>query len=572
MFKVSCFLLVFVPVLCVAQKKTEPVVVVGRVLSAGDSLKLKEYFYSALQEKTKQNLEGSTTDFRQVLELDPSNDAALYELASIFHSQNQEAEAEKYARQAVTIKPDNKWYWLILADVYKKTRKIDQLTLVFDELIRIDPADEDYYYDKANALFIQNKNNDAEKVYAEIEKRFGNSGELVTARQRIYQRQGDTGKASSQLEELINANPNEMRNYLNLNEVYKKSGEVNKSIELLNKAKALNPNDAYISLALADAYKAKGNTTASFAELKKAFSDPLLNIDAKVQILLSLFAEFKDVRVRTEATELALIVTETHPAEAKSYAVYGDILFQDRKFNEARISYKKALEINDQVYKIWEQLLNIEIGLKDYAAAIKDGEEALSLFPNQAALYVYTAMAYAQTQKHEKAVSYLKNTLDLEVEDKPLLAQIYSGLGDSYNSLKKFKESDQAFDKALQINPDNAFVLNNYAYYLSVRNENLSKAATMSKRSNELQPGNASFQDTFAWVLFKQKNYKEARIWIEQAMKSNPENATQNEHYGDILFFLGQNTIALEQWELAKSKGLKSVVLDKKINEKKYIE
>ena len=145
-------------------------------------------------------------------------------------------------------------------------------------------------------------------------------------------------------------------------------------------------------------------------------------------------------------------------------------------------------------------------------------------------------------------------------------------MGDSYNSLKKFKESNLSYEKALQLNPNNAYVLNNYAYYLSLRNEELEKAASMSKLSNELEANNASFQDTYAWVLFKQKNYKEARTWIEKAIKLNKESATQLEHYGDILYHLGEQDGAVEQWKLAQSKGEKSEILKKKIYEKKYIE
>lgn len=555
-----------------AQKKPKPVIVVGRVLNAADSAKVRGYFYTALQEKTRQNLSESADNFRQILEMDPSNHAALYELAGIYLSQNQIAEAEIYARRAVTVNSDNKWYWLLLGDIYKKTRQVDQLTLVFDELIRINPMEKDYYFDKANALFIQSKYKEAEQVYAEIDDLFGVSADLTNARQRIYQKQGNTDKASLELESLIAANPTDLGNYLSLSEVYAKSGEFEKSITLLNKAKEFNRNDPYIQLALGDAYRLSGKNTDAMAEFKKAFANPTLNIDAKVQILLSFFSRFTDAGIRTDATQLALITTKTHPANPKSFAVYGDILYQDRKFNDAKAAYKKALSLNDQVYQIWEQLLSIEIGLNDFDGAITDGEEALSLFPNQAPLYLYTAIAYLQTKNQQKAISYLNNAISLDAENTALVSQAYATLGGAYNDVKNFKASDEAYEKALKINAENAFVLNNYAYYLSLRGEKLDKAERMSKLSNELQPGNSSFQDTYAWVLFKQKKYKDARGWIEKAIANNSESAVQIEHYGDILFFLGEQSLAVEKWKLAKEKGLKSDILDKKIYEKKYVE
>jgi tetratricopeptide (TPR) repeat protein len=146
-------------------------------------------------------------------------------------------------------------------------------------------------------------------------------------------------------------------------------------------------------------------------------------------------------------------------------------------------------------------------------------------------------------------------------------------LGDCYHDLKDIKSSDEAYDKALTYNADNAFTLNNFAYYLSLRGEQLDKAAKMSKRSTELQPGNASFEDTYAWILFRQKDYAGAKTWIEKALTDDKDkSATKLEHYGDILFYLGKADDAVENWKKAKDKGDASPVLERKINEKKYIE
>ena len=153
-----------------------------------------------------------------------------------------------------------------------------------------------------------------------------------------------------------------------------------------------------------------------------------------------------------------------------------------------------------------------------------------------------------------------------------MLTQIYSGLGDSYNALKRFKESDEAYNKALEINPDNSYTLNNYAYYLSLRGANLEKAEEMSKRSIQLDLNNPSSEDTYAWILFKLKRYKDARTWIEKAISHSDKSAVQMEHYGDILFLLGEKGKAFQQWQKARTTGGGSDKLELKINEKRYIE
>jgi tetratricopeptide (TPR) repeat protein len=497
----------------------------------------------------------------------------MYELANIKFDQNNTSEAEGLIRNAVTVNPDNEWYWVLLADIYKKTNKIAQLIPVLEELSKIAPKKEAYFYDKANAFLILRKADDATDAYNEIEKKFGSSDELTSARQRVLMQQGKSDRLEEELRDQIASKPEELRNYIYLSEVLTKSGNREKAIEVLIKAKSVSPSNAMVRLALADQYKALKQYENTFIELKVAFADPNLDIDEKVRIVLSFFPMFSEMKARAYANELASIMVRVHPDEAKAFAVQGDVLFQERKYEQAQESYKKALAINDQVYQIWEQLLRIEVSRGEFQLAIADGNKALSIFPNQAALYLYTGIGYAQTRNYEKAASILKSALDLESEDKEVLLQIYSTLGDSYNALKRFKESDQAYTKALELDPRNSYVLNNYAYYLSLRGENLEEAEKMSKRSLEIDPDNASSEDTYAWILFRLKKYADAKKWIEKSLQGKPSNnATQQEHYGDILYFLGEKEKALEQWQNAKAQGSGSDKLDKKINEKKYID
>jgi tetratricopeptide (TPR) repeat protein len=555
-----------------AQKTQGPVIVVGKVLSQKDSLQVRDLYFDGLHEKLIENYSQATGFFNKVLELDPDNDAAMYELANMSLAQSNENEAERLIRNAVTVKPDNEWYWSFLSEIYKKTNNISELVLVLDELIRISPDKEAYYYDKANALMILKKTEQAVTAYDEIESRFGSSEDLSSARQRILLQQGKPEKVEAELEKQIRNNPEDVRNYLYLSEIYTKGGNRVKSVEILNKAKEVDPANAIIRLALADNYRALNQFENTFIELKIAFADPNLSVDEEVRIVLSFFPLFSDMKARAYANELASIMIKVHSDDAKAFAVYGDVLFQEKKYAEARNSYKKALKLNDQIYQIWEQLLRIEIGQGDFQSAIVDGEEALTIFPNQAELYLYTGLAYTQTNKHEKAISYLKNASDLEAEDPQIRSQIFSTLGDSYNALKKYRESDQAYEKALEIDADNSYVLNNYAYYLSLRGENLEKAEKMSRRSVQLNPNNSSSEDTYAWILFKLKKYEDAKTWIEKALRSDANNATQVEHYGDILYLLGEKDLAYQQWQKAKSMGKGSDKLDKKINEKKYID
>jgi len=328
-----------------------------------------------------------------------------------------------------------------------------------------------------------------------------------------------------------------------------------------------------VHLALADIYSDKKDYKTSYDQLKKAFALPDGDIDQKLHILSGYLPKFPDPNAKASALELSRILTTTYPNDARAYAAYGDMLQQNEYYKEAQPAYKKSIALNNQVYGVWEQLVRIELGNNQIDDAVKDGEEALSIFPNQAWMNYLVGVALAQKKEYNKALDYINNVPSLETQDNGLLSQSYSVAGDCYHSMKDYKKSDEAYTKSIEYNPDNAYTLNNFAYYLSLRGEQLDKAAQMSKHSNDLQPSSASFEDTYAWILFKQKKYTEAKVWIEKALANDKtKNATQVEHYGDILFYLNDTDGALQNWKKAKQLGGQSPELDRKINEKKYIE
>jgi tetratricopeptide (TPR) repeat protein len=542
-----------------------------------DSDAVENLFFSALREKTIDNNTQAAELFNKILVLDPANDAALYELANIRKKENKLAEAQPLLEKAVTIKPDNEWYWSSLAEIYEKGNQVDKLDNVFTQLIRLNPQRTDYYYDKANTFLIRNRYDDALKVYDQIEQIAGASDGLTLARQKIYLKQGKLDKAAAGLEQMIASNPNQIKYYLLLAEIYSSNKATDKAFKVLQQAKVIDPDNALVHLGLADVYRDKKDVDASFAELKEAFANPNLNIDQKIRIMLGYFPRFSEPDAKAgalaSALELSKIIVDTHPDEAKAHALYGDMLVQSEKYPEAKAAYTRSVALNGQIYETRDQLVRLDLGSNDMDGAIRDGEAALTFFPNQSWMNFFVGSAWLQKKDYKKALSYLKNAIALEFQDKNLLSQSYSQLGDCYHAMQDNKNADEAYDKSLSYMPDNKYTLNNYAYYLSLRGEQLDKAAAMAKHANELEAGNASFEDTYAWILFRQKNYRDAKVWMEKAQAHNKnKSAVQTEHYGDILFYLGDTEGAVQYWKKAKEYGANSPVLDRKINEKKYIE
>jgi tetratricopeptide (TPR) repeat protein len=548
-------------------------VVNGKTMTAMDSAMVQQLFFSALREKTIEDTSKASDLFTQVLQINPANDASLYELAKLKKAQNNYAEATPLLEKAVTVNPNNEWYWIALADNYEKSNDVGKLENVFNELIKINPDNTDYYYDKANAYFLQKRYDDALKVYDQIEQLNGLSDDLIIARQKIYLKQGRVDMAAAQLEQMIEIDPAEMKYYLLLAEIYNSNNLNDKAIKVLEKAKKINSNDGLVHLALADIYKDKKNNKASFNELQLAFAIPDVDINQKIRIVLDYLPKFPDPNAKASALELSKILVAAYPADAKAYALYAEMLVQNEKYLAAKPIFQKSIELDNKVYEVREQLVRIELSTNDIDGVIKDGGDALSYFPNQAWMNYLVGIAWVQKRDYNKALGYIKDAISLAADDKEVLSLSLSTLGDCYHELKNTKSSDEAYDQSLSYNPDNVYTLNNYAYYLSVRGEQLEKAAQMAKHANEIQADNSSFEDTYAWVLFKQKKYTEARGWIEKALAhSKDKNAILTEHYADILFYLGETDTAVQNWKKAKEYGGNSPGLQRKINEKKYIE
>jgi Tfp pilus assembly protein PilF len=240
---------------------------------------------------------------------------------------------------------------------------------------------------------------------------------------------------------------------------------------------------------------------------------------------------------------------------------------------KAKEYFAQAVVLDKSKYVIWNQLLIIESELQQFDEMIKHGKEALELFPNEPTIYLLLGIAYLQEKNPAEAVTVLKQGKNMIIDNKPLLGQFYANLGDAYYRTKQMDLSDESYEEALKINPNDTYVLNNYAYYLSLRNVKLDRAEEMSKKSNELERDNASYNDTYGWILFAQGKYAEAKLWLEKAVANGASNnAVILEHLGDVEYKLNNSQAALDYWIRAKKAGAGSDNLDRKINEKRLIE
>jgi tetratricopeptide (TPR) repeat protein len=277
---------------------------------------------------------------------------------------------------------------------------------------------------------------------------------------------------------------------------------------------------------------------------------------------------------KSQAMELCQKFIVTNPKEGKAHAIYADFLARDQKLKEALVEYKLAVETEKENYLYWDQLMIVEAGLNDIENLIKHATEAMELFPNQPIPYYFKGFSLYGSKKYNEAIDVLNEGKTLVIENNALLVQFLSTLGDAYNALKDYTNSERSYDEALMLDPKNEYILNNFAYYLSLRKNDLVKAEKMSKLTLSIQPENANYLDTYAWILFQQGKYADAKPFLKKIIDAENEtiSAVVLEHYGDVLSKLNEMPEAIKYWELAAKKGGASDTIEKKLKEKKYYE
>lgn len=533
---------------------------------------ITELFFAGLKDKMAENYVNASKNFTKITILDVRNDAAYFELAAINYRQNKLLDAEIAIKKAISINPNNVWYLKLQAEIYKRNGNMDALGVVANQLIQMFPEDVSVYFDKANALTIQGKYEDAQKIYLLVEQKFGSSKELTAAKDRgLINGKGRENNVAI-VEQLIKEKPNDVKNYLYLSGVLFDQNKKEEALALLKKAKIVEPNNFEIDLAMADIFQAQNKNELAMVQLRLAFENEAMPIENKIQIIKQMLARFNEPQAVKYTTELVEIALKSNPSNPNLILLFGDVLYQQGNLNAAKLQYLQVLKISKQLYIAWEKVLGIQTLMGHYPEAIKTGEEAVSIYPNQAILYYYLAFALHRNGQNAEASLEIKSALMLDSEDKNLKAMVFALQAEVLIDQQKFKEADVAFDKAIALTPDNYLTLSNYAYYLALRNHNLSKAETLVAKAAAALPKNASIADTYALVLFKLGKYEQALNWIQKALQNNEVlNAVYLEHYGDILFMKGDATNALLQWQSAKQAGNKAEKLNQKINEKKYI-
>ncbi len=537
------------------------------------SMEARMQFFNGIKEKNNNQLDLAVTAFKRSIELDPENDAAFYEIARINIQNGNLVDALANAAQALKISDNNIYYKALNADINLQLGKTKEALKLYQSIITQDPENVESYLSIAAIYESQKNYEEANKYYTQVEQRTGVVYEILQQKINNYITAHDFDKAIEEVKVLIKNYPEEVEFKEILADLYGYNKQEDLALQTLNDIVKTDPSSAGANLKLAKLAIAKKDFNASLTYAKSAFAAKEQNIDSKMELMFIYFDySVGKPEILPQLEDLAHTLTLVHGEDAKSFAVYGDVLNTENKYEEAAEAYRKAVKISPNKHLIWQEILAIDARTSNFDSLITDSEKCIALFPTMPVFYYFNGIGHHQKKEYPQAIESLESGSGFVMDDKQTASQFYAALGDAYNGAKNNKKSDDNFEKALKINPDDSYVLNNYSYFLSLRGDKLNRAKEMAEHVNQLNPDQPSYQDTYAWILYKMQDYQQAKLWLDKAISGGGKSGEIFEHYGDILYKLGDSAQAIEFWKKAKTIGDTSSLIDQKIAEKKLIE
>lgn len=509
------------------------------------------------------------TQFGKVLQKNPANAAAQYATASALSKTGKTAEAVPYAAKAHSLDADNKFYALLLAELFVKQKRYGEAEELYEALLKKSTENAEYGVELAAIYLFDEKPDRALDTYNKVERELGPNEEIIRQKQRIYLKQNKIDKAIEEAEKLVQSEPGNPEYLLEGAELLIANDRPDPAIGWIDRALKLTTDLPQAHVLLADIYRKKGDMARVTKELNQVFASPNLEAGLKARIL-SNYAGItgENPAAQQDALTMAQNLAKTAPNDPKTQVMMADLLMQQGKKVEARDAYAKAARLDGSIYEVWEALLQLDHELNQVDSLLSHSQQALDVFPTQGLFWYSNGSANLYKRNYQQAVDALEESQKLlaATTDNELKKGISAQLGDAYNGLGEYAKSDEAYEAVLKVDPLNDHVLNNYSYFLSLRKQNLSRAVQLAQKLAERNPTNATYLDTYAWVLYVNKDYSKAKQYLEKAL-ANPASVSGTiiEHYGDVLYQLGQIPKAVEQWKLAKTKGGAGPNLDKKI-------
>lgn len=547
-------------------RKAAPSVSLGKG-KGYDSATFDYIFVEAVKHKLMGNAGDAIKMFEQCIRLNPQSDAAYYQMAQIVMAAGDIGKGKNYALKALNIDKENFWYQMLLAGTYYQEKKIDSAIVYYEMAIRNNPQMDNLLLTLGNLYSENGKYDKAGSIFETLDKKYGINENSTLENVKNLMRAEKYDEALEKTLLLLESEPDKILYNGLLAEIYSGKGEKEKAMEVYGKLMENNPDNPETQLAVCDFLIGE----SKYEELIQLLNTVILNPKIAREDKIALFAKMIEVpaliQKHGKALQLSLMVLESqYKGDDIIVLLRPELLIKLEMLTEAANRLEEIILLSPGNYYAWEKLLLVYLQKKDFKMLEIKAEECALKFNRSFVAKILYASAANENKNYEIALEELRKAEILAGENKDMLMQILTTRADTYYRMGNFNEAFKTFDAAIAINNEDFTVLNNYAYYLAENNMRLKEAEEMAKKVIEAEKDNATFLDTYAWVLYKRGKFREAEKIMKVIIENeNNQDAELNEHYGYILKKRNKCSTAIEQWNKALKLDSTKVHLIKEI-------
>jgi tetratricopeptide (TPR) repeat protein len=540
-------------------------------LSEKKEIEANFYFSEGMRYGLKEEYDKAAKYYEKSLSIMPGNAAIHFKLGECYSNLADLDKAQKHAVKAVELDHSNEYYYILLARIYQYQNNFTDAIKTYLALIENVQGSESNYYDLALLQVMRSDWQGALTSYGRIQEFFGPSLEISNQKQKIYLKLNRLEDAIREGRQLIEDFPENPEYVITLAVLLNSNNRSEGAEKLLDSLLQEQPNLSAARLVLFEILRDQGKKELAYEQIFLAFSDPTFDVGQKAGLLAGFSRYASSEKEKDQSLELALLLVKVHPGSDLALSIVGDVYLERENKTEALKYYHSSIKINSSSFSVWMNILILNFEESNYDSLVHYSEQMIEYYPNNSRVWFLQGLGYYSLKDYEKAKFSLEMARKWGAKEEDLLVDIEATLGDTYNNLGEYENSDDAYDAVLTQNPNNDHVLNNYSYFLSLRKEHLDKALIMSSKLAKDYPDNSTYLDTHAWVLFQLEKYEEALPFLERAVK-NSDSGVIHEHLGDVLFKLGKKDQAMKSWKKAKELGDAGDFLDKKIETGKWHE
>lgn len=556
-------------------QKSKSAKVLRPEITTEEQARFDYYYFESQRLKLLEEPDAQLDALRICMEIDSTNAAAQFDLGTLYVRLKRVAEGRRLLKNAVDAEPTNWWYRIQYISVLVATEQYETAIEQTEALRRIFPK-RDEVYTALSSLYRQTGEFDkAIQALNQLEVYTGVNQYLSLEKFELYSLLGKDKKAINEIRRLVQKYPQEIRYRILLADIYLDKKQMKKAFEIYQQVQKEDPNNPFVYVSLSNYYKLQNEPGKAMDAIYSALKNPELPAETKMDVLAQyvdqLLADSKKI---DETEELFQMLIEMYPLNEMPHVYYAHFLMNQKRPDEAIEEFESVVNINPKNVTAWKTKLQILGEREDTLGILSLTERALEELPEVPEFYFYRSMAYYQLDDLDKAleVNQLALTNLENVVSGMVLSNFYGQIGDIYHQQGDEEKSFESYEKALELNPLNIYVMNNYAYFLSEKDMDLRKAERLSAKTVEVEPNNSTYLDTYAWIFYKQGNYMLARIYIDRAvenMKADEVSDVIYEHSGDIHAALGNDKKALEMWQKALELKEDKTELQEKIDKAK---